>query len=294
MFGYIKPFKPEMKFKEFDEYKSIYCGFCKLLGNSYGSIYKLTLSYDFTFVALLSKAVDLTSPKTGKCKCMANPFVKKKCVMLEDNEILSSAAIMMLYMKLSDDISDNKVFKKAYYKILSLLVKPAYNKSVALYPELNKAFSKTIMRQNEVEKNKNLSIDAYSEPTSEGLAYLFSSITDDEINKRIFNRLGYLLGKFVYLVDALDDIEKDVKSSSFNPYIVNIEKKDLTSEFLKNKKETVVQSLNMLIGEVIATYELIDIQRYKEVLDNIMYFGLQNTVQLIIKQCNKKENGVTI
>lgn len=288
MFGYIKPFKPELKFKEFDIYKSVYCGFCKLLGKSYGSVYKLTLSYDFTFVALLGKAIEQDCPKITKCKCMVHPFVKKTCTSLDDQEMLSSAAVMMLYMKFSDDIHDHKVFKKLYYKNLQMLTKPAFKKAKERYPELYKAFAQTIMKQNDVEKQPNLSIDVYSQPTSEGLAYLLSCISQDDSQKRVLSRLGFLLGKYVYQVDALDDLEKDLKNDTFNPYIFQLDRG------IDIVKSDVVCSLNMLIGEIIATYELIEFVRYKEVLDNIVYFGLQNTVTMITKQCDNKENGVTI
>lgn len=279
MFGYIKPYKPEMKFKEFDIYKSIYCGFCKLLGKNYGSIYKLTLSYDFTFVALLSKSTQQEEPCVTKCSCPTHPFSKRKCTNLSDNSMLSSAAIMLLVLKLEDDISDSRFFKRTFYKTLSLLTKGAYKKSKRLYPELYEAFSQTIKTQNQLEKQTNLTIDAYSQPTGDSLAYLFSCLSQDSTQKRVLERLGLLIGRYVYQVDALDDLSSDIKSGSFNPYKPLID--NSSAKATQSVKQDISMSINLLIGEIINTYELLEIKRYKEVLDNIIYFGLQNTVMTI-------------
>ena len=86
MFGYIRISKPEMRIKEYEMYKAIYCSLCKELGRSYGIFARLTLSYDFTFLALLNMALKDNFCGTNRKKCTCNPF--KKCTYLCDNEDL--------------------------------------------------------------------------------------------------------------------------------------------------------------------------------------------------------------
>lgn len=77
MFGYIKPCKPEMKVREFDTFKAIYCGLCKQLSHVFGPFASFTLSYDFTFMATVSLAMKETCGGFKKCACAANPLKKR-------------------------------------------------------------------------------------------------------------------------------------------------------------------------------------------------------------------------
>ena len=101
LFGYIKPFRPELKIREAEDYKAVYCGLCKELGRSYGLFARMTLSYDFAFMAMLFMALDENScPSFEKCACIAHPF-KKQCRCTE-NEALSlsaKAAMILTYYK---------------------------------------------------------------------------------------------------------------------------------------------------------------------------------------------------
>ena len=126
MFGYIRACKPEMRIKEFEMYKTVYCSLCKELGKSYGPFARLTLSYDFTFLALLNMSLkkDFCGTERKLCKC--NPL--KKCTYLRegsDLEMPAAAAMIMLYYKILDNISDEKGIKKCAYK----MIKPLFNRS---------------------------------------------------------------------------------------------------------------------------------------------------------------------
>lgn len=60
MFGYIKPVRSELKVREAEEYRAVYCGLCNELGKSFGLFAKMTLSYDFAFMAMLFMSLDIT------------------------------------------------------------------------------------------------------------------------------------------------------------------------------------------------------------------------------------------
>ena len=120
MFGYIKPFRPELKIREAEDYKAVYCGLCKELGRSYGIFARMTLSYDFAFMAMLFMSLDKNScPSFEKCSCIAHPF-KKQCRCLGNRAISLSAraAMILTYYKLKDDLSDKGFFKKIAAAVL--------------------------------------------------------------------------------------------------------------------------------------------------------------------------------
>lgn len=107
MFGYIRPFQPELRIKEYEAYKSVYCGLCKELGRQYGIFARFTLSYDFTFLAILSMAVQKDPPEFGKIRCLINPL--KKCSACHKDGItdrIAAQAMITLYYKCQDQLSD--------------------------------------------------------------------------------------------------------------------------------------------------------------------------------------------
>ena len=105
MFGYIRPFKPHMRFYEFEIYNSFYCGLCKNLGKKYGQIFRLILSYDFAFLGILYNSYHLKSNTIKKCHCIVHPFKKKSCICCTNNlDYTSAAAVISVYHKVCDEI----------------------------------------------------------------------------------------------------------------------------------------------------------------------------------------------
>ena len=109
VFGYIRPFKPELLVKEFDFYQSIYCSLCKHLGKNFGILSRLTLSYDCTFLAMLSLSLQKDCPGYQKGRCVVNPL--KKCSFCKEGEesflFASAVSVIMSYYKLMDDLHDS-------------------------------------------------------------------------------------------------------------------------------------------------------------------------------------------
>ena len=137
MFGYIKPFRPELKIREAEDYKAVYCGLCKELGRSYGIFARMTLSDDFAFMAMLFMSLDKNScPSFEKCSCIAHPF-KKQCRCLGNRAISLSAraAMILTYYKLKDDISDKGFFKKIAAAVLFPFAASARKKALSFGEE---------------------------------------------------------------------------------------------------------------------------------------------------------------
>ena len=191
MFGYIKPFKPEMKVKEFDTYQAFYCGLCHQLGEMFGPFAKLTLSYDFTFLAMVS--VGLRQEFAGFCKarCMANPLKKKVCaVPCEDLSFTAGCAMILFYYKLKDNLQDSGFWKKLLYYPLLPLAASARKKAKVRFPEVDEIFSKMITDQFALEKQENVSLDRAADPTAVAMGQMLTLLSQDETQKRILSRYG--------------------------------------------------------------------------------------------------------
>ncbi|MBQ9978094.1 MAG: hypothetical protein IJP21_05825 [Clostridia bacterium] len=274
MFGYIRACKPEMRIKEFEMYKTVYCSLCKELGKSYGPFARLTLSYDFTFLALLNMSLkkDFCGTERKLCKC--NPL--KKCNYLKegsDLEMPAAAAMIMLYYKLLDNIADEKGFKKIGYILIKPFFKSAHKKAAKSYPDIEKIVAEYICEQQALEKDNCQSIDKAADPTAKALAEIFALCSKNETDKRVLNRMGYCIGRYVYLLDAYCDLEEDIKKDRYNPLKFSSE----------NIKENIAVQLNICISQTGAAMELLNIEKFKNILDNIVFLGLEDTMKKELK-----------
>ncbi|MEG0570806.1 MAG: DUF5685 family protein, partial [Oscillospiraceae bacterium] len=148
MFGYIKPYKPELKMGEYDTYKAVYCGLCKQLGKVYGPFSRLTLSYDFTFLSLVSMAMSEECSGFTSCRCIANPFKKRACAVgCGDLSFGACCAMIMLYYKVLDNYHDSGFFGKLKSIILMPFVKSARKKAIKQYPKVDEIVSSAMSQQ---------------------------------------------------------------------------------------------------------------------------------------------------
>ncbi len=276
MFGYVKPFKPHMRICEFETYNAIYCGLCKALGKKYGFMSRMTLSYDFTFLGLMELALNDSEAELETQRCIAHPLRKKICLKSVDGlDYTASAASILLYNKIKDDISDKKFIAKIVPMFLKLFTIRAYKKASENYPNLSKYISEQMELQNKLEAENCKSIDRASEPSSNMLAEIASGLSQNIDEKRVLRRFGYLLGRYIYIADAFDDIEKDFQSRGFNPLIVGDSAiHELNMQEVQKKTE---DSISFTLGALADAYVQLELKRFKPITDNIVYLGLKNT-----------------
>lgn len=276
MFGYIKIDKPELKVKEYETYRAIYCSLCKCLGKNYGLVSRFTLNYDFTFLALLNSSLKDGCDIFEKKLCTFNPA--KKCNFCKDDSFLempSAVSMIMTYYKLLDNIADEKGIKKLLFICLKPILKSANNKASKSFPQIEPIVNEYIDEQSNLESENCTITDKLCDPTAKALSKILEFCSDNASQKRILNRLGYCLGRYIYLMDAFCDLEDDIKTGSFN--------------VLKNKskqevKEYTEKQIYFCINESIKAFELLDIKKYKSILGNIIYLGLEATAK---KEINK-------
>lgn len=295
MFGYVTPLKCELKIKEFDTYKALYCTLCTQLQHKFGCFSKIFLNYDFVFVYMLGLALTDTACSFKSCRCNTNPL--KRCSMTDETAECTYAAAALsasACYKLKDDISDERFFRKCGAALLLPTANRAMKKARALYPEMTAAIAECCQKQTELERTQTPCLDAAADNSSLALAAVLEGLSDSADNKRILHRLGYLMGRFVYLADAADDLEKDIKKRRFNPLIPRF---SLTADSLPTD---LAKAKDFCRGELLLTqseaadcYKQLKLKRFKSILDNIIYLGLPSAA---CKACKMKgtDNGQSL
>ncbi|HHV32093.1 MAG TPA: hypothetical protein GXX74_06755 [Clostridiales bacterium] len=281
MFGYIRPQKSELLVREFEQYKGIYCSLCRQLGKSYGPVARLTLSYDCAFYAmlLLSLQPKCTGFHTGRC--VVNPM--KKCMFCSEGEeeFVQAAALSVLltYAKLKDDIEDSRFLGKLRGCIFLPFAASAKRKAEKQFPELANIVKSYMEQQKAAERMEPVEIDRCAEPTANMLSRVFAvSETENDSQSpeiRIRNEIGYYLGRWIYLMDAADDIRKDLKKHSFNPFVQRYQlNENSTDEEILSVRDHANQALNMTLSRLIAAFHLLEIKHFESILGNVIIKGL--------------------
>ncbi len=287
MFGYVKAKKSELRVWEFETYKAVYCSLCRQLGKTYGPLARLTLSYDFTYLALLCISLEDGTCSFSKKRCAFNPLKKcNYCTNCQPQlELASAAAMVMVYYKLLDNIEDSSGAKKLFYKALKPYFRAKHKKAAKTYPHIQKIVESYIAAQDRLERENCCDLDRIADPTSNALGEIFKLISTNPIEQRALYQLGYGLGKWIYLCDLGDDIEKDIKSGAFNPLKGEIPKDAHPVEYAKAR---LTPLLNSCIHYAALGYELLNIKKYKGILDNILYSGLPAVQESVFKKEKNK------
>lgn len=275
MFGYIRVYKNELLVREYEAYKSVYCGLCKKMGKEYSIFSRFLLSYDCTFYAMFLMALKRSCDGFESGRCRFNPL--KKCSYCKcGGDALSKAAavnVILAYYKLLDDINDSGFFKRAALKILKPFLSRWRKKAAKRFPYIDKAAEKMLVSQIKAEKNPECSLDMAAHPTAEFLAYLLEC-EDNSIESRIYREIGYGLGRFIYLIDAADDYFKDVKKNNFNPF----------KFYDDNRVEVMKNNLSSSLSMTFDAYNLLDLVDFKGIIDNVILKGLPTVQSEVIKK----------
>ena len=286
MLGYVKAFKPELKIKDFELYKGIYCSLCRALGKLYSPVAQLFLSYDFAFAAVLRLAAAENGCSFSKKRCPYNPA--KKCMICSGKNELdfcAHAVILTVYYKVKDNLHDggikSKILAAFIYPIISLMRK----KALHLAPDIDEIIKKSMEEQAEVEKKNDAGIDESAHPSADALGKIIALGFEDERKNSLYN-LGYMVGRYVYILDAADDIESDIKSGSFNP---------LKTEFAEKSREDFAQRvremLNLTQSSALDALDSVEKKRFEDILENIVLEGLAFSGEKVLgKYLPEREN----
>lgn len=271
MFGYVRPPLGILAEEEQERFRRIYCGLCHTLGQRHGFAARFILNYDFTYLAILLS--DGAPPAPCQCgRCPSSPL-KKRCYQPSDGamELAADESVILAYWQLRDGVADHGVWKGMKYRLLSALLRRAYRKAAALRPEFDAVTREQLCKLSALEQARCASLD---EP-ADTFALLLAAAADgaaEESQRRVLRQMLYHLGRWVYLMDAADDLKKDWLSGAYNPVALRygLSGGELDTESRKAFVATVDHSVHMIA----TAFELRDFGCWTPILESTVYTGL--------------------
>ena len=269
IFGYVVVNKGDLRFREYDEYRGYYCGLCQTLKKRFGLAGQLSLSYDMTFLVMLLTSLYEPIDNREMKRCIAHPLKKQYCKSNEYTEYVADMTVLLSYYKCQDDwVDEKKLLKKVYGDIL----RGKSKKQRELYQKKEEIIIENLKNLSMAEKNKEDDLDVVAGYFGNILSELFV-VKEDEWSDNL-RKIGYYLGKYIYIMDAYDDLEKDLKKGNYNPFS---EKMCNTGNFDFLVKEI----LTIMAAECAKEFEKLPLLNDVDILRNILYSGIWTKYEMV-------------
>lgn len=279
MFGYVKTDYPNLYIKDDILYKAMYCGLCKSIGCCCGQKARFSLSYDLTFLSLLLHNVCDIDVKVKKQHCLIHPISKKP--MAEKDELskrIGALNVILTYYKCKDNIMDNNKGRLRY-----AFFKSSYKKAKKIEPNLNKIVDFYFNDLIKYEKAEGDSIDRAGDYFARLLSDCVKELSESFYTETL-GELAYNIGKWVYLIDALDDFDKDVKKGDYNVFI-NAYKDCKNKKELICKKYSDIQLIFVtILSDIERLSKQIDYKFNHDLIDNILINGMRKQTKNVMEK----------
>ena len=301
MLGYVQIFKPELKVREYEVYMGYYCGVCKYIGAEYGQLPRMVLSYDAAFLALLLACVDETPDAPVQEHCIAHHIKDKTIIRNRAVEYAGDVMLILAWYKMLDDAQDEG---KLYAKASARLLKKLHRKLQKKYPALCDGIEINLAKLNGLEKAKCASLDEAAESFSKIMDVIFREgaralYPDLQELHETFGRIGYHMGKWIYLMDAADDIEENIESGAYNPLLYRFEYRGgEDTETPRQFRERIRGDLEFNLYQYLAVLSQqtgsLDIRKNQGIIDNVIYLGMNRKTEEILNKTDKGESNESI
>lgn len=276
MFGYVTANKDELKIKDWKKYRSFYCGLCHSLKDTAGAKGRMTVSYDMTFLTLLLDDLYDCKKEEGESRCVVRPVRKHAFVKSEASLYAAKMNLLLCYDNLLDDWRDEK---NAFAVVAAAGLRNTRMKIATEYPRQAKAIEQYLEQLHACEEKKETNPDVAAGFTGEMLAEVFCWKEDEW--QRDLRGLGFYLGKFIYLMDAFEDMERDRKKGTYNPFL-------LYHDDVKNA-DRAEECLNMMAAGAAECFERLPLVENAEILRNILYAGIWGKFEKVKAKREKEE-----
>ena len=270
MFGYVRPSVRDLPEEELDRFRTMYCGLCHTLSRRYGQAARFILNYDFTYLAILLS--DGTAGKENAGRCYTSPIRKRP--YLESTaamELAADESVILAYWQLRDGVEDHAWAAGLKYRAGARLLESAYRKAAAFRPVFDQAVRRQLQMLSALEKEKDPSMDK----AADTFAVLLSSAAEgveEPVRRRVLEQILYHLGRWVYLIDAADDLKKDAESGNYNPVALRYGLKD--GAWDPESRHAFAVTLDHSIHQMAAAFELWNFGVWTTVLQTTFYAGL--------------------
>ena len=310
MLGYVQIYKPDLKVREYEVYCGYYCGICKYIGKSYGQLPRMSLSYDAAFLAVLLDSVIDKPDQPVQEHCVAHHIKKRTVIRNESIEYAGDLMLILAWYKLLDDANDEG---KTSAKAAALLLRSIYKKLEAKHPSLCKGISENLANLSALENDKCASLDEAAEAFAKIMEVMFregvaenregaqADSAGAQADSELFGQIGYHMGKWIYLIDAMDDIEENVDSGAYNPLIYRFDfrgcvsgDETLTGETIAEFKERIHDRVEFNLFHYLAVMnekiQQLDIKKNKGIIENVIYFGMNRKTEEILGNIQITDN----
>ena len=275
MFGYIGVCKPELKIKEFETFRAYYCGLCHALNREYSASARFILNYDCAFLYVLSDALKEGMPVYNKQRCMVHPFRERHTTDGCGAEYAAAVNVLLAYESLNDHVSDDG---SALGRVGMAALSGAYKKARMLYPDLSEYISNRLAALKSIELKGSADVDAAANEFALILEEVFSRL---DPSCRPLRTLGHELGRWIYLIDALDDFKKDAKSGSYNPFVARF-----GGNYTQEVRECAEFNLNSSVTGAALALDLMEFKKHEGIIKNIIYLGLYDKMKQVFERTN--------
>lgn len=256
MFGFVVANPDKLSLEQKMRYKGIYCGLCEDLGAQRGFRYRMALTYDLVFLAIVLSAVSGERYEKTEGRCAVHPMKKKEFLRNRFTSYAADMNIALAYYKYIDDLNDDNS-KKAL--LLSGLFEKENEKIEKKYPVQCEAIKAQLEELSVIEKNDLLVPDIPALAFGRLLGSIFA--VEDFPEKEKLYEFGVALGKFIYLADAAVDLKHDIKKQSYNP-------------FFQMTSVSTEPILHMLMAECVEKYKALPVKQDREIIENILFSGI--------------------
>ena len=287
MLGYVKIDKGELKVREYDIYTGYYCGICKSIGRRYGQLPRMVLSYDAAFLGILLSALSDDRDEISWEHCIAHHIQKKPVI---SNKVIDYAADVMLILtwyKLADDVKDEgSLPARAAMGAFGGIHRRLHNAHPVLCNQIEELLDRLTVYENLKCDNLDQVADSFAQIMriifADGVRTIYG---EDDDRAQVLGEIGYNLGKWIYIADAVDDIDENYSTGSYNPlfYRFNFDSEtENTAEFKSRIEGRLNFNFYQCLAVISQSLEEIDLKKYQGILENIVYFGLNHQTRMLI------------
>lgn len=279
MFGYVKYDLPNLYVKDTILYKAMYCGLCKSLGCHCGQKARLCLNYDLSFLSvLLHNYLDI-DVKIEKQRCIIHWFRRRPVAVVDQlSKRVADVNVILAYHKLTDDIIDSN-----HGRVKRSLFSKAYKKAKKRESEIDNIVKNWYKRLLCYEKSNGDSIDISADFFGNMMKDIIVEICQEKTSEQLEN-LAYQLGKWIYLIDAIDDYDKDIKKKSYNVFVNLYSECKNKKQVLENHKEEIEFCFANVLSNIFELNKQIKYNFNHDLIDNILFLGLREQTKKILEK----------
>ena len=290
MLGYVTIEKPELKMREFELYSGYYCGVCKSISARHGQIPRFVLSYDAAFLGMVMAGVNGDKNEVSREHCIIHPITEKTIVRNKSIDYAGDVMLILAWFNLMDDVKDEG---KVYAKAATTLMRGKFEKLSKAYPELVDKIDTHITALSALEKGRCRNVDEVSEAFAKIMQAIFTldgRERPDDVNEKL-SALGYHMGKWIYLMDAWDDIGEDIANKTYNPLVYRhwYNDEEEYQEFRDRIRANVEFNLFMYLDQMGKAADALETGENSSIIDNIVHMGLLRQTEKILRKGMPKE-----